>query len=62
MVMIAWIALLVLVGVVAWGIVSTSKAQRPRNDAEEEEQLKQQKARGEINDVEFSRRMAALHH
>ena len=62
MVMIAWMALLVLVGVVAWGIVSTSKERPTKGADREEEQLKQQRARGEINDAEFSRRMAALHH
>ncbi len=65
--MIAWIALLVLVGVVAWGILSTSAGRRPNNpdreahDAEEQE-LKRLRSRGEIDDAEFVRRRAALHH
>lgn len=46
MMMMAWIALLVLLGVVAWGIVSTSKSSSPtpKND-EEEAKLKEHEAR-----------------
>jgi uncharacterized membrane protein len=62
MMTIAWVALLALLGVVAWGILSMSNTSPKEAEREAEEQLKQQRARGEIDDAEFKRRMVALHH
>jgi uncharacterized membrane protein len=59
--MLLWIAAAVGVGVLAWRFLISSKESPAQGEQSPEETLKQRYARGEIDDVEFERRMKALH-
>ena len=55
------IAAAVIVGVVAWRILASSKATSRQNESSPEETLEQGYARDEIDNVELERRMKTLH-
>lgn len=62
--MLLGVAVIVLVGIVAWRVLGSSAGSSvgPPSGESPEEILKCRYARGEIDDAEFEHRMSALHH
>ncbi len=55
------IAAAIILGLVAWRLLSSSNATWARGEPTPEEALKQRFARGEIDEIEYERRMKVLH-
>jgi uncharacterized membrane protein len=61
MMMFVGVGAAVVLGFVAWRVLASTKPNGARGEQSPEEALKQRFARGEIDEIEFERRMGVLH-